>query len=336
MALLIRLCTAAVLLIPWMAGCSHAQPVATINGQSISESELASSVEGQLRQLRRQEYEAKRSALEDLINKRLVESEAQARGTTSERLLAEVDAKAGPPTDGEVEAFYLAQRDRINRPLESVKPQIRKTLQQMKLQQVREDFYLGLREKGKVAILLRPPKVAVSIDPARVRGDARAPVTIVEFSDFQCPFCQRVQPTLQEILAKYPGKVNLAYRDFPLVQIHPNAHRAAEASRCAGEQGKFWEYHDVLYVNITKLAEDDLAEHAKSVGLDGLKFAMCLSSGRYRASVDEDMRAGANTGVTGTPAFIVNGVVLEGAQPMSAFQEVIDAELAAPKSSPRN
>jgi protein-disulfide isomerase len=313
----------------WVAG-APAQIVATVNGRAISEGELNAVVEGELRQLRRQEYETKRGALETLINRRLVEAEAASRGTTPEKLLAEeVEAKAPAPSDAEIEAFYQVQKERINRPLETVRMQIRQLLRQTRLQAAQDEFYRSLRQKAKVEVLLRPPKVEVSYDPARVRGDAAAPITIVEFSDFQCTFCQRVQPTLLEVLAKYKGKVNLAYRDFPLAQIHPRAHKAAQASRCALEQGRFWEYHDILYANIERLADDDLAGYAAKAGLDGLKFASCLKSDKYAAAVDEDARAAQNAGLTGTPGFVVNGTVLEGAQPVSAFVETIESELAA-------
>ena len=326
-----------VLLAPFLAASLFAQPVATVNGVTIDEKDLAASMEGPLRQLRRQEYELKLSALESVIHQRLVEAEARARGVTPEKLMAEeVDAKAPPPTDEEVEAFYLGQKERINRPLDAVRAQLRQGLWEAKLEQVREAFYQSLREKAKISILLRPPTVEVAIDPARLRGDPKAPVTIVEFSDFQCPFCQRVQPTLLELLARYPGKVRIAYRDYPLAQIHQRARKAAEASRCAGEQGKFWQYHDLLYADTSKLADADLSAHAKALDLDEARFAACLESGRYGAAVDADQKLGVNAGVNGTPAFLVNGVILEGAQPFSAFEKVIESELAALKSDPTN
>lgn len=322
-----------VLILPLLTAISSAQPVATLNGQPIDEKDLAASMEGQMRQLRRQEYEVKLGALEAVINQRLVEAEARAKGVSAEKLMAEeVEAKAPPPTDEEVEAYYLGQKDRINRPLEAVKEQLRQGLGQVKLQQVREQFHRRLREKAKVSILLRPPKVEVAIDASRVRGDPRAPVTIVEFSDFQCPFCQRIQPTLLEILARYPGKVRLAYRDYPLSQIHPRAQKAAEAARCAGEQGKFWEYHDMLYADVSRLADADLAAHARSLEIDEAKFGACLESGRHSAGVDQDQKDGVNAGVNGTPAFLVNGVMLEGAQPITAFESIIESELAALKT----
>jgi len=311
--------------------------VATVNGQPIYEKDLAPAIEGQMRQLRRQEHALKMNALEDLINRRLIEQEAAAHGSSPEKLLAEeVDSKVAPPADAEIEALYNAQKDRIGRPLEEVKPQIRQFLQEMRIEQARRDYYSNLRRKAKIEILLTPPKVDVAVDPARLRGDPKAPVTIVEFSDFQCPFCQRVQATLREILAKYQGQVRLAYRDLPLEQIHPRARRAAEASRCAADQGKFWEYHDALFADIRRLSDDDLKARASSLGLNVESFDACLDSGKHREAVDQDIKAAAAAGVEGAPAFFINGAILEGAQPVAAFVELIESELAALKSGRRN
>jgi len=321
----------------FMAAHGCAQPVATVNGQPIYEKDLAPAIEGQMRQLRRQEHALKMNALEDLINRRLLEQEAAARGLSPERLLAEVvDSKVTPPAETEIEALYNAQKDRIGRPLEEVRAQIRQILHEIRIEQARRDYFNALRRKAKIEILLVPPKVDLPVDPARLRGDPKALVTIVEFSDFQCPFCQRVQATLREILAKYPGQVRLAYRDLPLEQIHPRARRAAEASRCAADQGKFWEYHDALFADISRLSDDDLKAHASRLSLDLGAFGACLESGKHREAVDQDIRAAAAAGVEGAPAFFINGAILEGAQPMAAFVELIERELAALKSGRTN
>ncbi len=308
--------------------------VALISGQAIYEDELLPLIQAQMRQLQNQEYELKSRALEGLVNQRIVEAEAKKKGVPVEKLLAgEIDSKAAEPTDAEVEAYYLGQKDRLNRPLEEVKAQLRQTLKQAKLQQARESYFARLREKAEVAILLSPPRAPVAADPTRLRGGANAPVTIVEFSDFQCPYCQRVQPALKEVLAKYDGRVNLSFRDFPLRQIHPQAQMAAEAARCAGEQGKFWEYHDLLYGNPSKLDAAGLAESGGKLGLDAAKFKACLDSGKYKPQVEEDLQAGSKVGVNGTPAFFINGIFLSGAQPASAFEKTIEAELALLKQS---
>ena len=205
--------------------------------------------------------------------------------------------------------------------------QIRDAIKDSKVNDARKAYFASLREKTEVAVLLKPPRTAMSYDPARVRGNAAAPITIVEFSDFQCPFCLRAHSTVQSLLAKYGGRVKLAYRDFPLREIHPHAQRAAEASRCAGEQGKFWEYHDLLFANPGKLEEAGLKEDARTLALDTAQFESCLDSGKFRTAIEEDLQAGIKAGVSGTPGFFINGIFLNGAQPAAEFEKIIDAEL---------
>ncbi len=303
--------------------------VAVVAGQTIWEEDLLAAASSQLAQLRSQEYEVKRQALDNLINRRLIEAEARKRGITPDQLFElDADAKVAGPTDQEIEALYAAQKDRLQRPLEEVRPQLAAALKRARIQTAREQFLHSLREKADVAVLLQPPRVEVEYDPARLKGNPKAPVRIVEFSDYQCPFCVRAQLVLKEVLAKYEGRVSLAFRDFPLREIHPRAQSAAEASRCAADQGKFWEYHDALFANHTKLDPASLSEYARNLGLEAKPFDDCLASGRFRAKVEEDVQEGARAGVSGTPAFFINGIFLNGAQPRSAFERIIDAELA--------
>lgn len=309
------------------------QPLAAVNGQYIYEEDLLPLVQGQLLPLQNQEYEIKRAALDRLVTQRLAEAEAGSKGISAEKLLElEVDAKVGEPTDDEIAAYYLGQQDRISVPFEAIKPQLRQALKQAKLRQARQSYVERLRKGADVAILLRPPRVQVSYDQSRLRGDVAAPVVIVEFSDFQCPYCRSVEPTLKALLVKYAGRVSLAYRDYPLREIHPQAQQAAEAARCAGGQGKFWEYHDLLYAEGAKLDAGSLAGYARSLGLDVPRFASCLASGKFKQAVEEDLQAGSKAGVNGTPAFFINGIFLSGAQPVSAFEKIIEAELAATKA----
>jgi protein-disulfide isomerase/tetratricopeptide (TPR) repeat protein len=171
-------------------------------------------------------------------------------------------------------------------------------------------------------------KAKVSFDPARLKGSPEAPVMIVEFSDFQCPFCRKLQPTLKNLLAKYPGRVSLAYRDFPLRGMHGQAELGAESSRCAGDQGKFWEYHDLLFLNPEKLNRPGLLDLARIAKLDEKQFESCLQSGKHRAAVEKDLQDGIRAGVMGTPGIFINGTLLSGAQPESVFEKLIEAELA--------
>lgn len=307
---------------------SKSEPIAIIAGQPLYENELLPLIKPQLRQLQAQEYLIKSNALDDLISLRLLEAEAKRRGVTSEELLRQqVESKTMEPTDAEVEAFYLGQKDR--RPFDEIKAQVRETLKETRIQQTRLAYLKELREKAAVSILLRAEKVDVGYDPARLIGNDKAQITIVEFSDFECPFCRKAQATLKQVLLKYDGRVKLAFRDFPLKEIHPQAPSAAEASRCAGEQGKFWEYHDLLFVNQSELTANSLIELARGIKLDEKRFGACLSSGKFRASVEEDLQEGENAGVSGTPTFFINGVLLSGAQSLSEFEKIIESELQA-------
>ena len=306
------------------------EPIAVVGGQAIYDEDLLPLIQSQMRQVRQQEYELKSKALESLIQQKLLEAQASKRGLSASALLEqEADAKVSEPSEAEIQAFYMAQKDRINRPLEEVKVQLLQALKQAKLEQTRRAYLENLQAQAEVAVYLRPPKVEVGYDPARVRGDPKASVTIVEFSDFQCPFCVRAYPVVKELLTTYKGRVKLAYRDFPLRQIHAQAQIAAEASQCAGDQGKFWEYHDRLFENQSKLDKPALAGHASTLGLDAKQFDACLTDGKFRAQVEQDLQEGTRAGVNGTPAFFINGVLLSGAQPASAFEQVINAELAA-------
>jgi protein-disulfide isomerase len=208
------------------------------------------------------------------------------------------------------------------------------SLKQAKLQRARQDFYTQLRKGSQVAMLLQPPKVDVSYDPARVRGNPKAPVMIVEFADFQCPYCQQVEPTLKMVLAKNEGQVAISFRDMPLTQIHPLAQGAAEAARCAGEQGKFWEYHDALFANQNKLDKPGLLEQARSLKLDDKQFDSCLTSERYKTQIEQDAQDARHAGVNGTPAFFINGVFLNGAQPEATFETTIQDALAVAQNKP--
>jgi protein-disulfide isomerase len=186
-----------------------------------------------------------------------------------------------------------------------------------------------LREKADVKIYLLPPALEVSYDPDRVRGNPDARVTMVEFSDFQCPYCEQAYLMVKSLLKKYDGKVKLAYRDLPLQEVQSDIHGAGEASRCASEQGKFWEYHDILFENQDEYGERAFQMFAEQLGLEPDSFTACLQSGKYKALVQADFDEGIRLGATGTPAFFINGIFLNGARPQNEFEEIIDALLVA-------
>jgi len=304
--------------------------LATIDGQAITEAELAPLVEGQLRSVRDQEYQVKRKALDSLISQKILEAEAKKKGVTTDKLLEqEVDAKIPEGTDVELRALYAVQRDQLGKPFEEAKVQLQTTLRMARIQQGRQEYSGHLRDQAKVAVLLSPPRVQVAFDPARVRGNPKAKVMIVEFSDFQCPYCQRAEVTLKSVLAKHGDAVAVSYRDMPLMNIHPMAMGAAQAGRCAGEQGKFWELHDAMFADQAGLDHDGLLAKAKKLSLDEKRFEACLASEKYKAQIQQDSQEASHFGISGTPAFFINGVFLNGAQPESAFESIIKDELAA-------
>jgi protein-disulfide isomerase len=306
-----------------------AEPIATIDGQPVSQEELLDALgPQQVMQLRTQEYETKSKALDGLVRLKLVQAEAKTRGIAPEKLIEqEVDSKVTEPTDGEVEAYFWGQ-NRAGVRLEDVKEEYRTALKGLKIQKARQIYADSLRAKIDVVVRLRPPSIDVAYDPARVRGDPRAPVTIVEFSDFQCPFCKQAESTLHELFTKYSGKVKLAYLDFPLRETHPNAQTAAEAARCAAEQGRFWEYHDALYADQSKLDATALVSRARALNLDEKAFQSCVESGKFKSAIEADLAQGQKVGVAGTPGFFVNGVFLSGARPQAEFEKIIENQLA--------
>lgn len=315
-------------------------PAAKIGSDTISVGQVDETIKADVRkaeqQFQEQLYQMRRQGLEEMILKRLVEAKAKAAGKSTEELLkTEVVEKVGAPTDAEIKAEYdkaAAQAKAAGRdlpPLDGIKEAVSRYIQQQKAQALAKTYYDKLKAEAKVEILLpayRPPRMAVEAK-GPFKGPESAPVTIVEFSDFECPYCSRGEEVIAEVLRAYPGKIKLHYRDFPL-PMHPNAPKAAEAAHCAGDQGKYWEMHAKLFANQRALDVASLKGYAKSLGLDQGKFDKCLDGGEKAKLVEEGKRAGAELGVNGTPAFFINGVMINGAQPFDAFKEVIDAELA--------
>jgi protein-disulfide isomerase len=274
-------------------------------------------------------YEVRSQALARMVQMRVFEAEAARRNTTEDELLAAEIAALGPVTEEEIDAFYQERIDQMSGlPLEQLSGRISEYLQQQKGLEVIEK----LVSAAGVEILLRQPRVEIAADGPS-KGPADAAVTIIEFSDFQCPYCSRALPVLQEVMDRYPDDVRLVYRHLPLDSIHPRARVAAEASLCAEEQGKFWEYHDILFANNSALSDEDLRGNAETIGLDVEGFVQCMSEERFAVKVEADLEAGRAVGLSGTPAFFVNGLLLSGARPVEDFVRVIDEELGRGESA---
>ncbi len=269
-------------------------------------------------------YEVRAGALERMIEESVIEAESSRRGLSPEALIQEEMAAGSEVSDEEVAALYAQHAQQMGgATLEQVAPRLRDHLAAQRAREWIDD----LRERSDVKVYLVRPRLDVAaLGPSLGPPDAR--VTIVEFSDFQCPFCQRAGPVLKEVLARYPQDVRLVYRQLPLDNLHPRARAAAEASLCADDQDRFWPYHDRLFENPRAFSQEDLVRHASELGLDVERFRRCVTERTFQARVQEDADAAAAAGIGGTPAFLVNGVLLSGARPASAFVQLIEEELA--------
>jgi len=303
--------------------------VATVDGKPITMSDLEDIAGSRLAQLHAQEYQLRRQALDELIARRLVEKEAATRGISSDELMrTEIESKVPAITEAEQKAFYEQNKSRIgSMPEAEAMKQIEAYLRQQKVRDRQNEFVNGLKAKSPVRVLLEPPRLAVDAGNGPVNGPANAPVTIIEFSDFQCPFCGRVEPTVKQLHEKYGDKIRVVFRDLPLVQIHPMAAKAAEAGACAADQNKFWEMHAKMFGDQTKLSVEDLKKSAAEIGLNAEAFNACLDSGKKEADWKKDSEDAAKYGLSGTPAFFINGRLISGAQPLEAFTQIIDEEL---------
>ena len=307
--------------------------LAEVDGEAITADEIEKSVGAPLSKLEEQIYTLKRRALDVLIAYKLLGKEAEKRGMSPQALLDAETRDVEAVTAQEIEAVYWQQKGQLKADETAAKEQIRQQLQAQKIAARQRAFVDQLRAQSVVVVNLKPPtplKVGLNVEGAPFKGSATAPVTIVEFQDFHCPFCQRVQPTLIQLSARYGDRVKLVYRDFPIDSLHPQARNAHEAARCANAQGKFWVYHDALYSTPRKATPEDLKAIAKEVDLEVEAFERCVNAQTYRSAVQKDIDEGTRVGVIGTPTFFINGRVISGAQPLDSFTRIVDEELARP------
>lgn len=309
------------------AAASGNEVVAKIDGTPITQADIMGKHKADFDSVDR-EYQQKRHQLlenytNQTINDQLLDKEAAARGVSRDQVLGSLVVP--PVTDADVDSFYEKNQAQIGRPKEQIVDQIKAYLKQQNNARVQDVFFKELRAKYKVDMVLEPLRIDVAAT-GPVRGAADAPVTIVEFSDFQCPFCSRLVPTLEQVMTKYGNQVKLVFRQYPLT-IHPFAEKAAEASLCANDQGLFWKMHDAMFHDQQGLAVDGLKAKAVSIGANADKFNQCLDSGQYAQAVRSDIDAGNSAGVSGTPALFVDGRFINGAVPLEDITKIIDDEL---------
>jgi len=273
-------------------------------------------------------YELRSRALDDLISERLLEEAAKPLGLTTEELIRMESEKEATVSDEEVLAFYEENKDRMGDvSFEDVGPRIRRHLGQQREQEAGQEYIASLRDDAAVVVHLDAPRIDVAAAGASL-GPEDAPITIIEFSDYQCPYCKRAEPVVQQVLERYPSQVRFVYRHFPLDRIHPLARGAAEAAACAGDQGRFWEFHRNLFSEGAEFDKESLIQHASDAGLDLVAFQTCVEERRFQAAIEADVTDGQRAGVTGTPAFFINGIMVKGVRPIDEFVALIEKELA--------
>ena len=278
-------------------------------------------------------YQNQRNVLDQMIGDALIEQAAKTAGMPVEKYVEQESAKLlQPVTDADIQDFYNVNKDRAQgRTLDQLKGPITEFLASNRKAQAKAQLVDNLKQKSPLKVMLQPPRQHVELashDP--MSGPAAAPITIIEFSDYQCPFCARVNPTLTKIRAQYGDKVRIVFKDFPLPN-HAQAPKAAEAAHCAGDQGKYWEMHDRLFANQSAMEVPALKQYAAALGLTAATFDQCLDSGKFASVIAEDMKLGETLGVQSTPTLYVNGRPVLGAQPFEVFQSLIDEELAGKK-----
>jgi len=306
---------------------SGATVVAEVGGQKLTRADLEQRQAAKLLEARYQSYLAERQALDLLIEDHLLEMEARRQHLTIQQLLdREVTGKVKEPTEDQLQVFYEGLRS--NEPYEAVREKIAATIRQIRLTKARATYLESLRTEANVRIALAPPAAAVALDNAPRRGPQDAPVVIVEFADYECPYCQRIHPELKKLQAEFAGQVTLAFKDFPL-PMHAHAEKAAEAARCAAEQGNFWDFHDLLFDGHQKLELAQLKEYARALKLDTARFDHCLDASEQAAAIQKDLAQGQRLGLTGTPSFFINGHYLSGAVKYDTLREVVDQQLEA-------
>jgi protein-disulfide isomerase len=301
--------------------------VATVGDYKITESQVDEKLKPQIASWQSRLYQMRRQAIEQIADDYLIQQAARKDNLTVEQYIKKA---LGPPpqiTEKDARNYYDSHQGQIGRPYDQIKQPLINALQRRAVQQQREDLIEKLQADNHVKIMIEPPRMTVDTTGHPSLGPDNAPVTIAEFGDFQCPYCGRSEQTVKELRQEYGDKIRIVYLDFPL-SFHEHAFPAALAARCAGEQHKFWEYHDALFANQSKLTDQDLKDIAKQLKLDMKRFDACFANQKYAKEVRADMEQGSALGVDGTPGFFVNGRPVTGAEPTQVFEGVINEELA--------
>jgi len=306
--------------------------VAEVNGHTLTEGDLDRKMSGSLLQARYQYYLTERKALDKLVDDELLALAAERKHMTPDELLQkEVYKTVKDPTEDQLQVYYEGMESQ--EPYEDLHDRLIEHILDLRRAKARAAYVKDLRTQATLQIVLAPPVADVDITDAEVHGSKDAPVTLLEFADYECPYCQKANPLLVKLKEEYGDKLTIAYKDFPL-PMHKRAQKASEAGRCAGEQGKFWEYHDLLYAT-HQLDINDLKKHAQTLKLDEAKFNQCLDSGAEAETVKKNLEEAKSLGLSGTPSFFANHHFFSGAVEYSTLREMVEQQLRA-RTSPQS
>lgn len=303
-----------------------------IEGRSISLDEVHDHMKNEfmkefVKQPQARQFEMQENAIRDMVQRHVIDAEAAKRGVIADELIEEITASTPAPTSQDIQIWFAQNQTRLRGArLEDIEPQIAELLVNENRSRAWNDFLNPKLQALDWEMMLEAPRVELEVTQL-VRGAKDAPVTITTFSDYQCPYCVRAEPVLAEVLERYPTQVRIVQRHFPLDTIHPFARPAAEAAMCADEQGRFWDFHDAIFARAGKFNQETFTEIGSELGLDGPALSTCISERRYQDFVEADFDAGQAAGVTGTPAFFVNGIALKGARDADDLSRHVDTEL---------
>jgi protein-disulfide isomerase len=328
-AAILAVCLLATIYLPAQQS-ENTEPVAEVKGHKLTIADLEQREGDKLLQARYQFYLTERKALDDLIDDQLLQDEAKRQNLTLDQLLEKkVYSEVKDPTEDQLRVYYEGIGESQDT-YEQVRQQILDHIRELRRNKARIAYVDNLRRQAQISILLMPPEEIIDVGKDASLGPKNAPVTLVEFADYECPYCEKVTPQLQQVLKEYGNSVSFVFKDFPL-PMHHKAQKAAEAARCAGDQGKFWEYHDILF-NSRLLGVADLKNHARVLKLDGDRFDKCLDDGAKAGVVKSDFEEGKRLGLTGTPSFFVNGHFFSGSVDYALLKQMIDQQLALTKT----
>lgn len=306
---------------------SDSTVVAEVGGQKITMGDLEQEESAKLLTAHYQYYQAQSKALDDLIAKTLLEQKAKSEGLTSDQLIdRDIKSKVQDPTEDQMKVYYEGLE--TDQPYDQVRQKILDKIRELRTKKVMAEYVKDLRDKTTINVELAPPQAKVEVANSLSYGPKTAKVTLVEFADYECPYCQKVAPDMKKLMADLGDKVTFEYRDFPL-PMHARAEKAAEAARCANKQNKFWDFHDEIF-HSKELDVDQLKAQARSLKLDTAEFDKCLDTGEEAAAVEKDKKEGIRLGISGTPSFFINGHYLSGALDYAALRQVVEQQLAAP------